>query len=132
MPPPVTRSASASAPGPARAPDALRAQLLYPPPAFHFKVEVAGIGAGNDVRFSDVSGLSMELATEELAEAGENRFIQKYPVRAKYPELVLKRGLLATDSPQGKVRFGLPLHALRFYFPALWPEAEADVAQAGA
>jgi phage tail-like protein len=66
----------------------------YPPPAFHFKVEVGGIGAGNDVRFSDVSGLSMELATEELAEAGENRFIQKYPVRAKYPELVLKRGLL--------------------------------------
>jgi len=27
-----------------------------------------------------------------------------------------------------QVRFGLPLHALRFYFPALWPEAEADVA----
>ncbi|MEO6278900.1 Fic family protein [Roseateles sp.] len=44
---------------------------------------------------------------------------------------LLKRGLLASDSPQGKVRFGLPLHALRFYFPALWPEAEADVAQAG-
>ncbi|MFT7722171.1 MAG: Fic family protein [Roseateles sp.] len=44
---------------------------------------------------------------------------------------LLKRGLLASDSPQGRVRFGLPLHALRFYFPALWPEAEADVAQAG-
>ena len=44
---------------------------------------------------------------------------------------LLKRGLLASDSPQGQVRFGLPLHALRFYFPALWPEAEADVAQAG-
>ncbi|RTL44301.1 MAG: Fic family protein [Burkholderiales bacterium] len=43
---------------------------------------------------------------------------------------LLRRGLLATDSPQGRVRFGLPLHALRFYFPALWPEAEADVAQA--
>jgi Fic family protein len=41
---------------------------------------------------------------------------------------LLQRGLLATDSPQGKLRFGLPLHALRFYFPALWPEAEADVA----
>jgi len=40
---------------------------------------------------------------------------------------LLKRGLLKSDSPQGKVRFGLPLHALRFYFPALWPEAEADV-----
>lgn len=41
---------------------------------------------------------------------------------------LLKRGLLRSDTPQGKVRFGLPLHALRFYFPALWPEAEADVA----
>jgi Fic family protein len=39
---------------------------------------------------------------------------------------LLDRGLLASDTPQGKVRFGLPLHALRFYFPALWPEAEAD------
>jgi len=39
---------------------------------------------------------------------------------------LIKRGLLKSDSPQGKVRFGLPQHALRFYFPALWPEAEAD------
>jgi hypothetical protein len=38
---------------------------------------------------------------------------------------LLKRGLLATDSPHGKVRFGVPQHALRFYFPRLWPEAEA-------
>lgn len=41
---------------------------------------------------------------------------------------LLKRGLLKSDTPQGKVRFGLPLHALRFYFPAQWPEAEADAA----
>lgn len=41
---------------------------------------------------------------------------------------LLKRALLKSDTPQGKVRFGLPLHALRFYFPALWPEAEADAA----
>lgn len=39
---------------------------------------------------------------------------------------LLKRGLLKSDTPQGKVRFGLPLHALRVYFPNLWPEAEAD------
>jgi hypothetical protein len=38
---------------------------------------------------------------------------------------LLKRGLLATDSPHGKLRFGVPQHALRFYFPGLWPEAEA-------
>lgn len=41
---------------------------------------------------------------------------------------LVKRGLLASDSVQGRLRFGLPLHALRFYFPALWPEAEADTA----
>lgn len=34
-------------------------------------------------------------------------------------------GLLETDSPYGKLRLGVPLHALRFYFPNLWPEAEA-------
>ena len=39
---------------------------------------------------------------------------------------LVKRGLLKSDSPQGKVRFGLPQHALRFMFPQLWPEAEAD------
>ena len=41
---------------------------------------------------------------------------------------LIRRGLLKSDTPQGKVRFALPLHALRFYFPALWPEAEADAA----
>jgi len=40
--------------------------------------------------------------------------------------VLIQHGLLSSDTPQGKVRFGLPLHALRFYFPALWPEAEAD------
>ena len=66
----------------------------YPPRAFHFKVEVLGLPPNdNDVRFSEVGGLSMEMGGEELPEGGENRFVQKYPLRAKYPELVLKRGL---------------------------------------
>ena len=67
----------------------------YPPVGFHFKVEVLGLPANDfDVRFTDVSGLTVEMGSEEVAEGGENRFIQKYPTRAKYPELVLKRGLL--------------------------------------
>jgi Fic family protein len=37
---------------------------------------------------------------------------------------LLKRGLLVSDSAYGKLRFGVPQHALRFYFPGLWPEAE--------
>ena len=40
---------------------------------------------------------------------------------------LLKRGLLLSDSPYGKLRFGVPQHALRFYFPGLWPEAEVGV-----
>lgn len=43
---------------------------------------------------------------------------------------LLRRGLLRSNTPQGRLRFGLPLHALRLYFPALWPEAEADAAMA--
>ena len=70
----------------------------YPPTGFHFKVEVLGLPPNNnDVRFTEVSGLSVELGTEEIAEGGENRFIQKFPARAKYPELVLKRGLLVNS-----------------------------------
>lgn len=41
---------------------------------------------------------------------------------------LLKRGLLVTDSSYGKLGFGVPQHALRFYFPKLWPEAEAGAA----
>lgn len=72
--------------------------LYYPPVGFHFKVEVLGLPpSGTDVRFTEVGGLSVELGTEERAEGGENRFVQKYPLLAKYPELTLKRGLLVNS-----------------------------------
>jgi phage tail-like protein len=71
----------------------------YPPISFHFKVEVLGLSSDDgDVRFTDVGGLSAELVTEEIAEGGENRFIQKYPTSVKYPALVLKRGLRVTSA----------------------------------
>ena len=67
----------------------------YPPSGFHFKVEVLGLPPNdNDARFTEVGGLSVEYDTEEFTEGGENRFTQKYPMRTKYPDLVLKRGLL--------------------------------------
>jgi phage tail-like protein len=72
--------------------------FYHPPKGFHFKVDVLGLAANdNDVRFTEVAGLAMELGTEEIAEGGENRFLQKYPVRSKYPDLVLKRGLLVSS-----------------------------------
>ena len=39
---------------------------------------------------------------------------------------LLKNGYLVTDSAYGALRFAIPRSALRFYFPDLWPEAEAD------
>jgi len=38
---------------------------------------------------------------------------------------LLGYGLLTSDSPKGAVHFAVPFRALRFLFPALWPEAEA-------
>jgi len=38
---------------------------------------------------------------------------------------LLRRGLLESDSAKGPVRIGLPLDALAFYFPRLYPEAAA-------
>lgn len=68
---------------------------LYPPPGFHFALQVIGLPpADGDLRFTEVGGLSMELQTEEVAQGGENRHVQRYPVRAKYPDLVCKRGLM--------------------------------------
>ena len=69
----------------------------YPPVGFHFKVEFVGIGNDNDIRFQSVSGLSVEFDTEAYKEGGENRFEHTLPVRTKYPDLSLKRGML-TDS----------------------------------
>lgn len=76
----------------------------YPPVSFHFRVEVVGLSNANDVRFTEVGGLSLEVMTEEVAEGGENRFIQKYPGRVKYPELVLKRGFLVKSAVFGWIR----------------------------
>ncbi len=65
------------------------------PVGFHFKVEFTGIETSkDDHKFQSVSGLSIDLETEEIAEGGENRFKHKIPVRTKFPNLVLKRGLL--------------------------------------
>ncbi|WDE02901.1 phage tail protein [Thalassomonas viridans] len=70
----------------------------YPPAGFHFRVEFEFLsGDTQDIHFQEVSGLAAEITTEELVEGGENRFNHRLPTRAKYANLVLKRGLL-TDS----------------------------------
>jgi len=76
--------------------------LYTPPVGFHFLVEFDLDGAADaDIRFREVSGLSMELEEETFNEGGENRFSHKLPVRGRYPDLVLKRGLLTSTGVRG-------------------------------
>lgn len=87
---------------------ALLDAITYPTVGFHFLVRFQGIGdsvslgpitvstADIDTRWTEVSGLNVELTTEELVEGGENRFVHKLPQRAKYPNLVLKRGYFSS------------------------------------
>ena len=69
----------------------------YPPWGFYYKVEFGISKDANDVRFQSLSGLSVEYDYESFKEGGENRFEHKLPVRTKYADMVLKRGML-TDS----------------------------------
>ena len=66
----------------------------YPPVGFHFRVVFEGPFGDADMRFQNVSGLSAEIGTETLEEGGENRFSHRLPTTPKYPNLVLKRGML--------------------------------------
>ena len=64
----------------------------YPPAGFHFSVFFGKNPIDN--QFQSVSGLSVELKTEEYAEGGENRFKYKLPLGTEFPNLVLKRGIV--------------------------------------
>lgn len=68
----------------------------YPPWGFYYKVEFSNevTSNRNDTRFQSVSGLSVEYDYESYREGGENRFEHKLPVRTKYSDLILKRGML--------------------------------------
>ncbi|MDQ6969595.1 MAG: phage tail protein [Mariprofundus sp.] len=69
----------------------------YPPKGFHFRVEFGSLASEGDTRFQEVAGLVSELGIEELVEGGENRFSHRLPSRAKYGNLILKRGLFTNS-----------------------------------
>jgi phage tail-like protein len=72
----------------------------YPPWGFYYKVEflLGSPPTADDARFQTVSGLSVEYDYESFKEGGENRFEHKLPVRTKYADMVLKRGMLTSSS----------------------------------
>jgi phage tail-like protein len=60
-----------------------------------FKVEVQGISIG---RFSECTGISVEVEMKDYNEGGSNDFVHKLPTRIKYPNIVLKRGVTHEDA----------------------------------
>lgn len=66
----------------------------YPPVGFHFLVTFQLFPqTPNDFRFQEVSGLDVEMEMETFVEGGQNRFTWQLPKRARYSDLVLKRGM---------------------------------------
>jgi hypothetical protein len=83
---------------------------------------------GQGVRTGSLRALHYLLLTHSELERSEFKAMLGLGDRLATAQVsaLIKRGLLVTDSPHGKLRFGVPQHALRFYFPKLWPEAEAE------
>ncbi|MFV0681186.1 Fic family protein [Ottowia sp.] len=82
---------------------------------------------GSDIRLQAAHPLYLMFVSGTL-ERGSFKRMTGLPGRSadRLLSALLARGLLTSPSPKGKLQFGIPLHALRFYFPRLWPEAEAD------
>ena len=72
--------------------------IIFPPVSFYFHVKFTDISDQIfDASFQSVSGLAIDIQTDIVKEGGENRFEHVIPVRTKYQNLVLKRGVV-TDS----------------------------------
>src|SRR3990170_8771913 len=70
--------------------------MYTPPIGFRFKVEFQGIDGltDNDVLFQEVNGLTTEIETEEIKDGANPMRTYKFPKKVKYPNLILKRGML--------------------------------------
>lgn len=71
------------------------ARTIDPPFVGKFKFEVGPKPIGY---FTEVSGLSVQIDVEELAEGGQNAYTHRLLGRMKWPNLVFKRGLTDTDA----------------------------------
>ena len=63
-------------------------------PGCRFYVQVDGVP---QAVFSEVSGLSMEVAVEDVEEGGQNEYVHRLPGRCKVGNITLKRGLTTSN-----------------------------------
>ena len=69
-------------------------KTVYPAVGFYFQVKVEN----ETYNFKEVSGISLEVVTDEIEEGGKNRFKYKVPTNVKYSNLELKRGSIPENS----------------------------------
>jgi phage tail-like protein len=72
--------------------------MLELPVVFHFRVSFGASTDDGDMRFQEVSGLTAEVSLEEYREGGLNVHAHRLPTGAKYNNLVLKRGYMASTT----------------------------------
>ncbi len=48
--------------------------------------------------FTEVSGLTVNIAVEPVEEGGQNQFVHQFPGRMTWPNITLKRGVVADDN----------------------------------
>jgi phage tail-like protein len=71
----------------------------YPMVGFYFTLSFSSIRSKVDSKFKEVSGIEMELDFTPITEAGDNGSQINLPARSKFSDLVLKRGVLSSQSP---------------------------------
>jgi phage tail-like protein len=71
----------------------------YPMVGFHFIVAFELFPQlPHDFRFQEVSGLTVNVEMEPFKEGGQNRFEHQLPVRTRYTDITLKRGMFEIPS----------------------------------
>lgn len=66
----------------------------WPVTGFYFNVELGGA----PVSFQEVTGLEVQVETEDIKEGGRLDYVLRIPTRTKYGTLSLKRGVLPSGS----------------------------------
>ncbi len=64
----------------------------YPAVGFYFSLAFKGSNGVSETSFKEVSGLNMEMGTDEIEEGGLNDYKHQIPTGRKHQNLVLKRG----------------------------------------
>jgi phage tail-like protein len=70
----------------------------YPLVGFYFSVSFSGIDDTNDLKFKEVSGISMSLEVQNVAQGGDSGSAVVLPHKTTFSDLELKRGMLSASS----------------------------------